>query len=546
MALPGRIRTIVQAPIYDPLSPNPYKPQQFQYNGVLNVIPPDRISQTTQSLLQFMPNPNVAGTGPGNLVNNYYYDVSIPAVLNRWGLSIDEHMTPNQSINVALDESRVTQYADYNTAPIYGGITNTTNPLSGLYSQSWPGGFAYGNYVWSVNQSLIFTAGVSIPFDYSFIRKGLEPDTTIAAQDTALAPARGFPSIGFGGIAAPGGFGKGGGLASEQMKTPYYAFYSNINLTKGRHNLNFGTQGMYYKSYGFNCTHCAGTFQFNGTTTTNNINAAPNAFTGNPYAGSPFASFMLGAADSAWLAYSPSTTVTYGAYAFYVQDAFTITPKLTLNAGLRWDIQVPYSTSSGEQDFVTPESLGSANLAASGQLGALTRYGTCAGCSGVNRAAIHWGEFGPRLGYAYELNRKTVFSGGFSVLWQQYTNNDGNFTNDGNAFGVSNYINSNGTNKPGFGNWDTQKLTFTAPTPFTPSSLAGQGVGYFDPSQAGKNSYYILWNMGIQRTLPHNFFIRSTYNWSKRGSPGAGRTGGYESHSRGGPTAIRSTLATKH
>ena len=501
----------VQAPIYDPLSLDPYHPQQFQSNGVRNMIPSARISQTAHSLLSFLPDPNTTGTGPGNLTDNYYYNVSIPEILNRWGLSIDEHITPNHSINVAMDLSRVTQYADYMNPPIFGGISNTTNPLSGLFSQSWPGGFVYGNYVWSIHSNLIFTTGVSIPFDYSFIRKGLEPNTTIAAQSLAGAPAQGFPTIGFSGINAPRGFGKGSGMVGENMKTPYYAGYANIGWTKGRHTMNYGTQGMYYKSYGFNCGNCAGTFQFNGTTTSNNISTTANAFTGNPYAGSPFASFMIGQADNAWLAYSPTTSETYGAYALYVQDAFKATPKLTLNAGLRWDIQVPYSNSNDQQDFVTPASLKIANGAASGQPGALTRYGTCAVCAGVHRAAIHWGEMGPRLGLSYALNHETVLSGGFSVLWQQYTNNNGNFQNDGSAFGVSNYINSNGTNNPGFGNWDSQKLSFPAPAQFNPEALAGQGVGFFDPSQSGRNSYYLLWNAGVQRTLPHNFFVRTTY-----------------------------------
>ena len=503
---------VVQAPIYDPASADPNNPQQFQYNGQPNVIPPDRMSQTSLSLLKYLPAPNVTGTGPGNLSNNYYYRVNVPAHLNRWGVSIDEHINSRHSINVALDDSRTTFYSDYQGAPIFGDASNTSNPLSGLYEESWPGGFAYGNYVWSIRPNVIFTAGVSIPFDYAHTLSGLEPKTTIPAQQLSGAPVQAFPSVNFSGIAAPTGWGLGSGQAGVALKTPYWAAYTNTNWTTGRHTLNFGAQGMYYLTEGWSCRSCVGILNFTGATTTNNISTSSGSFTPNPYAGSPFASYLLGEVDNAALSYSPATTVTYGEYGLYVQDVFKAAPKLSINAGLRWDIQVPYSTNNNEEDFVTPASLQVPNAAASGQPGSLTRYGNCSGCAGVTRAAIHWGELGPRLGFSYALNPSTVVSSGFSMLWQQYTNNDGNYQNDGNAFGAGDFINSNGTNQAAFGNWDTQKLVFpTTVPPFSSTDLAGQGVGYFDSSQAGRNSYYLLWNAGLQRTFTNGFFIHASY-----------------------------------
>jgi Carboxypeptidase regulatory-like domain len=501
---------VVQAPIYDPDSPDPNHPNQFQSNGVLNVIPSDRISTVSQALLQYLPSPNATGTGPGNLANNYYYNVNVPAHLNRWGASIDEHINARHSINVAFDDSRTTFYSDYQGAPIFGGASNSTNPLSGLYAESWPGGFVYGNYVWSVKPNVIFTAGVSIPFDYRHTLGGLEPKTTIAPQQLAGAPALAFPTVNFGGIAAPTGWGIGSGRGGEVLKTPYFAAYANTNWTVARHTLNFGVQGMYYKNYGWACSGCVGTFTFSGNTTDNSISSTGN-FTPNPYAGSPFASFLIGEADSAALSYSPPTTVMYGAYGLYLQDVFKFSPRLTINSGIRWDIQPPYRTNNNEQDFVTPTSLTQPNPAASGQLGALTRFGSCSVCAGLNHAPTHWGEVGPRLGFSYALNHSTVINGGVSLLWQQYTNNNGNFTNDGNAFGVGNYQYGNGTNQPGFGEWDTKTLNFPGLAQFSSGSLAGQSVGYFNPTQAGQNPYYLLWNEGVQRTLPHNWFIRASY-----------------------------------
>jgi hypothetical protein len=501
---------VVQAPIYNTipaLGGNSANPPQFSCNGTLNVICPGLLSATSLSLIKYLPNPNATGTGPGNLTDNFFYNISVPDAYNRWAFSIDEHLSANQSVNVALTQSPTPQIAAYNGPPIFGGI-NSANPLSDLIRQNWPSGFVYGNYVLSIRPTLIFTAGISVPFDYSFTRTGLEQTLTIPAQNLTGAPAIGFPTITFNGIDAPQGFGKGSGMASVDTKTPYYAFYSNVNWTRGRHTLNFGAQGMYYLSYGFSCESCAGSFNFLGSTTDNYAGANLN-----PYAGSPFASFMIGEADSASLSFSPEVAVKYAAYGVYVQDAFKATPNLTLNAGLRWDIQIPEWTNNGDQDFVDPASLKIANSAASGELGVLTHYGICPTCAGFNRASIHWGELGPRFGFSYALNHQTVLSGGFSTLWQQADSpdNSSGWGNDGYAFGVSNTINGTGTNTPGFGDWDTSTLNFPPPAQFAGTDLAGQGVGYFDPAVSGRDPYYFLWNVGVQRTLPHNWFIRSNY-----------------------------------
>jgi hypothetical protein len=502
---------VVQAPIYNTipaLGGSPTNPPQFSCNGVANVICPGMLSATALSLVKYIPSPNTTGTGPGNLENNYYYNISVPDEYHRWAFSIDEHFNANQSVNVAVTQSPTPQIAAYNGPAIFGGI-GSPNPLSDLIRQVWPSGFVYGNYVWSIHPNLLFTAGVSVPFDYSFTRTGLESTLTIPAQNLAGAPVKGFPTITFNGIDAPQNFGKGSGMAAVDTKTPYYSAYSNINWTAGRHTLNFGWQGMYYMNYGWSCESCVGQFNFLGSTTDNY-----NGSTLNPYAGSPFASFMLGEADSASLSYSPEVNLKYATYGLYVQDAMKVNPKLTVNAGLRWDIQVPQWTNNGEQDFVTPQSLQIANTAAGGQLGTLTRYGTCStNCAGFNRASIHWGELGPRFGFSYAVDHETVLSGGFSTLWQQANspNNSSGWNNDGNAFGVSNTINGTGTNMPGFGDWDTNTLNFPPPATFSNAALVGQGVGYFDPAVSGRDPYYFLWNVGVQRTLPHYWFIRSSY-----------------------------------
>ena len=185
---------VVQAPIYNTipaLGGSPTNPQQFSCNGTANVICQGQLSATALALVKYLPEPNSPGTGPGNLQNNYFYNISVPNSYHRWAFSIDEHINASQSVNVAVTQSPTPQIAAYNGPAIFGGI-GSPNPLSDLIRQNWPSGFVYGNYVWAIHPNLLFTAGVSVPFDYSFTRTGLESTLTIPAQNLTGAPVKGF------------------------------------------------------------------------------------------------------------------------------------------------------------------------------------------------------------------------------------------------------------------------------------------------------------------------------------------------------------------
>ena len=494
--------TIINDNIYDPLSPNSNNPQQFQYNGVANVINPARFSPTSLALLQYIPQPNRVGTGVGNLAQNFYYNYKVPFTQQKYGVSLDEHLTPTQTINFAI--FRFSQNQTYNVnLPIFGP-PDSGNPLNSFINVIYPQSEETLNYSYAIKPNLVLTTGLGfVTLDSQ--SKSTAPSTTIPAQNLVAAPARGFPGVAFGGIGAPVPLGENG-YYNSNYAINYLSFYQNWLWTRGKHNLNFGAQGLYMHYGSYTCA-CVGSFTFSGNTTTSNISNSSTTFTPNPYAGEPFASFLLGEVDRAAISYTPPQTKDWEESAFYVQDNIKLTHRLTLNAGLRWDLQIPYHTNNNEQDFVTPGSLTVPNPVASGQLGVLTAYGACPDCADVTRAAIHWKEFGPRLGGSYQIGTKTVVSAGYSLVWVAYNN----FQNDGYAFGTASTFGSRGTNQPGFGSWDTQTLNFPPPTPFSATSLTGSTVGFFDSNKAGQNPYMQTFIVSIQRELPWNIYLRGDF-----------------------------------
>src|SRR6185312_10919957 len=162
------------------------------------------------------------------------------------------------------------------------------------------------------------------------------------------------------------------------------------------------------------------------------------------------------------------------AFSPYIQDDIKLTPKLTVNLGLRWVIMVPFTEVHNNIVFFDPNIQ---NPAADNLPGALTKLGNCAGCAGYNRADIAKGHIGPRLGFAYQINNKTVVQGGFSIAFlaggaYEYGTNKV-AVNYGNLLVGSYAQNSTGTNVSAFGSWDTNTMPNPAPTPFSP----GLGVG---------------------------------------------------------------------
>jgi hypothetical protein len=157
-------------------------------------------------------------------------------------------------------------------------------------------------------------------------------------------------------------------------------------------------------------------------------------------------------------------------------------------------------------------------------MGAYSVLGTCSYCVGYDRAVIHWKNLGPRIGFAYQLNKKTVVSSSYAVNFINGGAYDYGDTKIGNYFTglLAGFLPASAYNDvaypgPGIGNWDTSPLLplpVPAPQPFSPTVCNGvqslQCVEAFakDP---GVYPYTQSWNAGVQRELPWNLFVSASY-----------------------------------
>jgi hypothetical protein len=341
-----------------------------------------------------------------------------------------------------------------------------------------------------------------------------------------------FPMITFAGGNAPSyGWDQG---ASPFAEIPYSeVIQDNVQWLKGKHAFTFGGQLIFQYEQLSQPSYWSG----NGIQFTNNETGQFNGSGSiDPTTGDPYASFLLGLVDNA--AIGDNTVETTGGrwnnYAAYGQDDWKVTPKLTVNLGLRYSIPKPFTEAHDRWSDFNP----AATNAITGTPGVIQFGGFgSASCYCHTDVKTHYLTFGPRVGFAYSVNNKTVVRSSFAMVHfnggtlggngtQQgpgdlgYSSNPSFSSGDGGidpAFQLDNGF-QNPTVYPG----TTGNTTYTVP-PFFSSTLAtgytttpgfegNQGGFEYDrPATSGRSPYTEEWNLTIERQLPALMVLNLTY-----------------------------------
>lgn len=480
-------------PIYDPLTG-----QQFVCNGRLNVICPDRISPNSAILIPSIPDPDRTGSNVGGQDSNKSFTPFInPHIQHVWGFTIDQNLTATQSIHYSQWRNSFSNYS-FDYAP----LVVQPNPLNSMkYEPALGSGFLL-SYNYALSPRLAMTAGFGWIGEIN--NQFNQSQYSFPAVADGVIPV----NITFDGQHAPTNWGTSGAWGGSVNRKLGIAIVNNWLWSKGRHTFNIG--GEFRRSYQDDNEEqtSGGRFQFSQKETSVPDPNDPNF---GKY-GSSFASFLLGLPDSANRSNSQELRLRNLDISPYIQDDIKVSPKLTVNLGLRWDIQVPFTEDNNLIVYFNPNGKDPAfdNIP-----GAASRFGSCNGCPGVTRADIHWGHVGPRFGLAYKISEKMVVQGGFAIAFlnggaYEYGTNK-IAVNDSNLLTGSFTRNNTGTNVSSYGSWDANTMPNPPATPFSPALGAGNQIEAFDKTKDGYAPYAQQWNINVQRQLPYNMFITAAW-----------------------------------
>jgi hypothetical protein len=293
-----------------------------------------------------------------------------------------------------------------------------------------------------------------------------------------------------------------GGNADNGSENTIYGYNDDFTWIKGKHTFKFGgmLQVTHYNGLGRQCE--AGCVGFSYTET-----GVPGVTDPNQ-GGNAFASFLLGYADTGSL----DTVRFIGQQFYYVggfaQDDWRISPKLMLNFGLRWDTELP---PTGLNDRWADFSPTTPNPAAGGILGAVLFAGSGPGRVGTRTLADPWfGGFGPRIGFAYSLNDKTVIRGGYGRAFGQIMAVTGSAHTMGFTLTQS-FPNQTSGVQPSF--LLSQGLPpWTAPPFINPSVSNGASVSWWQGKEADRLPEANNVNLSIQRQLSSSMVLEASYN----------------------------------
>jgi hypothetical protein len=507
-----------QYQIYDPASIKPAADGRFSrqpFPG--NIIPANRISPITANILKHYPAPNNAGlaNGENNFSNQDYMSPELYYVhIGR----VDHYITEKQRI--------------------FGRVSQNQN-LQGPYRKRWDDP-AVGNnalyigrqialdYVYTISPNFV----TNLRYGFSRYDGGSHPDRLgynisqlgFSSQVTNLIdPAwMAFPTISVSGLAA---------LGSEGISSTIdngHSLFANAIKNHKNHNMSFGTDLRAYRKNIFNPGNAPGSYSFGTTYTQGPFDNSPSSPGG---IGQGLAALLLGLPTGGSIDRNDSQASQSTYWAFYFQDNWRATRKLTINMGLRWEYEGPTterynrSVRSFDPNVVQPIEVQAKAKYASSPDPALpldqfrVRGGLqFAGVGGQPNYLWNrrFNNLAPRLGFAYQTTQRMVVRGGFGVFPIEIGVPAAN-----NALQIG--FNQTTSLVPTLDNGQTFIGTLANPFPtgvLPPSGASqgaqtflGRGISFYDPD--AKTPYAMRWSLNTQTLLPGRVMLEVGYVGSK-------------------------------
>jgi hypothetical protein len=470
--------------IYDPATTSGTSRQPFAGNQ----IPLNRFDPVALAALNYYPIPNRTGslTNANNFVGSSANRLNRDIVVGR----LDHQFRPT----------------DLFTARYY--INNSSTDNSGTYGipASDPAGDLTDVRVQSMlgAHTHIFRPNLVNELRVTYLRrKFLDSRPGFGDNLAAKIGLQGVSDAAFPAFTIPGYATLGNASAVYRFQTPILdrQILDSLSWNRGKHAWKFGGEFRAGANDEIRDRGSAGTF---------GISPLITDLPGVSGTGNALASFLLGEVNSASVQVSDKIPSRASYLAFYAQDDWRVTDRLTVNAGLRWEAELPRRVVGNKMNSFDPAAINPV----SGTPGVVT----FAGVNGVPERAFatDTNNFGPRVGFAYRLSGKhdTVVRGGGGIFYGPTVSNTiGDVASLGFSTSAS-YVVSQAELQSALRLRDGFPAVSRPPLTAAFGAVAvGQtpntAVGFFNPKQVAPISYQ--YNLNVQREVVAGLLVEVGY-----------------------------------
>jgi hypothetical protein len=372
--------------------------QVISCNGRQNVICDNRISPIAKAYLSFMPQPNITGT-ENNFLGSYAerndYKIYIARVDHQWSEKHRSFFRYSFSHRDEFDENTL----GVNNGVRLNGRFGTRGTRSGVF-----------DHVWTGSASTILNLRVGYT-RFRQTRDALTDDDTspsklgfAARTISAFGTRTGIPRVRISNISD---VVEQTGLVAVPRTT---SVQPTLTRTVGNHNMRMGYDFRVYQENRTPVEYKLGEIQFGNNFT--RLNDQNPSLPVNQIRAQALASFLLGIPTAGTYPNTPSVSNQSLYHGMFFQDDWKLTRKLTLNLGLRYELDTPTTERFNRNirgfnpNATTPVTVPGLSLKGGLEFVSADQRGFY---------EVDKNNFQPRIGFAYQLNEKTVMRGGFAV-----------------------------------------------------------------------------------------------------------------------------------
>jgi hypothetical protein len=507
-------RPVMEGEIFDPATTRTLATGQIvrdPFPG--NIINSARFDPVAVKIQSYMPQP--IGANALGVANNYIPTFTGMTTTQITSFKIDQVVGSKGKLSYYF--SRNALFQPISTA-FGGGADGLPDPITTAVGSIVPTWVTRLNYDHSLTPTMLLHFGAGFQYVDFGIRSVTADGSGFTNYDSGKELGlpgtvnQFFPSISglMTTVPSNGGMKNMGSSSNSHAYTEKPTFTTSFSWVKSNHTYKFGAE---FRTEGYPALSTAsvnGSYTFSTATTSEPYLQTTTIAGGVP--GFGYASFLLGLVNNGNIAYPVQLRQGKNQTGIYAQDSWKITRKLTLDYGLRYDYSTYLKEQYGRASAFSPIVL---NPSAGNIPGAVMFEGDGPGHCNCNFAHNYpWG-FGPRLGLAYQINQKTVFRGGFGIVYAGTPDNN----NSTGGFALSNPFST-----PSFGLPVMQLSTGIPPQyaprpfptispgiyPFNNSIPTSNPPGGIDPN-SGRPPRQYQWSVGFQREIFRNLAVDAAY-----------------------------------